>query len=442
MNISVLIFLMFELIGVGLLSGCGSDDPQITGPTGNSEVKEVSIPLAGNAYQTSESSGERVQGNGIEHWSDKESTFSVFFKTMSTGDFEVYARARTGSGESRIKALSGDQVYEVDMDNENYEVVPIGTFSFNKEEYSSIDLKGVDREGSNFAQLTDLVVEVPKGDTLVFVKENSNNRFYWGRRGPSVHLGYSMPAGVDIEWFYNEVTVPEGEDPLGSYFMANGFSQGYFGIQVNSETERRVLFSVWSPYQTDNPDDIPESERIQLIEKGQDVVVGEFGNEGSGGQSYLIFPWKAGITYKFLNQVKPDGEGNTINTAYFYDPEQGEWRLIASFLRPITDTWMTGVYSFLENFHDTRGYKWRRAFYGNQWALDKNGSWHQITKATFTGDDIANTGYRLDFSGGAEEGRFFLRNGGYKTGSKLLNSVVIRQAVGEQPELDISNFKK
>ena len=38
----------------------------------------------------------------------------------------------------------------------------------------------------------------------------------------------------DIEWFYSELTVPEGNDVIGSYFMANGFSEGYFGIQVNS----------------------------------------------------------------------------------------------------------------------------------------------------------------------------------------------------------------
>ena len=30
--------------------------------------------------------------------------------------------------------------------------------------------------------------------------------------------------------------------------MANGFGEGYFGIQVNGPNERRVLFSVWSPF--------------------------------------------------------------------------------------------------------------------------------------------------------------------------------------------------
>src|SRR5690606_38526648 len=133
-------------------------------------------------------------------------------------------------------------------------------------------------------------------EKVYYVKDD----FYWGRRGPSVHLNYEVPTTEDILWFYNEITVPEGEDVLGSYFMANGFGQGYFGIQVNSEAERRILFSVWSPYETDDPSSIPDDYKIILLDKGEGVHAGEFGNEGSGGQSYRKFMWKAGTTYKFL----------------------------------------------------------------------------------------------------------------------------------------------
>jgi hypothetical protein len=62
----------------------------------------------------------------------------------------------------------------------------------------------------------------------------------WGRRGPSVHLNYQIQKAQKFVVFYNELTILE--DPIGSYFMANGFKEGYFGIQVNSKTERRVLF--------------------------------------------------------------------------------------------------------------------------------------------------------------------------------------------------------
>jgi hypothetical protein len=112
-----------------------------------------------------------------------------------------------------------------------------------------------------------------------------------------------------------------------------------------------------------------------FLAKDKDVRTGEFGSEGSGGQS-------------FLNRARPDGRGNTICTAWFFGPEVGEWKFIASFRRPETDKHLTGLHSFLENFaSDRTGYQGRMAYYGNQWARDTGGNWHELTKAHFTGDN-------------------------------------------------------
>jgi len=178
-----------------------------------------------------------------------------------------------------------------------------------------------------------------------------------------------------------------------------------------------------------------------LLKKGAGVVAKKFGDEGSGGQSYWVYPWKAGRTYKFLNKVKPDGNGNTINTAYFYAPKLGHWKLIASFLRPQTDTWLTGAYSFLENFKDSNGFKTRKAFYSNQWFRDKNGGWYPLRTATFTGDDIAYRGYRVDYSGGADGGRFYLKNGGFFVGETPLKTDLNRDMSSKYPpDIDFSKL--
>ena len=220
-------------------------------------------------------------------------------------------------------------------------------------------------------------------------------------------MNYDAPDDRNFEWFYNEMTIPMNQDKIGSYFMANGFNEGYFGIQVNSETERKVLFSVWSPFVTDDPSSIPEESKIQLIKKGDNVVIGEFGNEGSGGQSYMVYDWSPNIAYKFLNSAIPDGLGNTVYTAYFMDPNVGEWMLLASFLRPQTDTYYSGQYSFLENFLPEQGYLDRSVQFDNQWMFDTNGEAVELTTVTLTGDNIANISYRLDFSGGLQNGAFF-----------------------------------
>jgi hypothetical protein len=219
--------------------------------------------------------------------------------------------------------------------------------------------------------------------------------------------------------------------------MANCFGEGYFGIQVNGPTERRILFSVWSPFRTDNPRDIPEDQRVVALAKGEGIRIGEFGNEGSGGQSFLVYPWRSGDTYRFLNRAKPDGKGNTIYTAWFHSPATEEWQLIASFRRPKTDKHLTGIHSFLENFSDRNGWIERQGHYGNQWARDIDGKWHPIREARFTGDDIARRGYRLDYAGGVVGNDFFLRNGGFFADTVKLDSRFTRPS-DERPEPEIA----
>jgi hypothetical protein len=277
-------------------------------------------------------------------------------------------------------------------------------------------------------------------DDFKFVRDNIDQRFYWGRRGPSVHLSYEIPENVKVKWFYNEMTIPKDKDPIGSYFMSNGFKEGYFGIQVNSLKERRILFSVWSPFPTDNPKEIPENQKIKLLKKGENVYTGEFGNEGSGGQSYLVYPWKSGVTYQFLTSVKPDNQGNTTYTAYFKDPENTKWILIASFLRPQTSTWYTRAHSFLENFNDKLGYLNREVQYQNQWVVDDNGKWYSLHKAKFTGDDIARRQYRLDADGGTKGGSFFLRNGGFFNSTTSLNSNFSLPPSTQKPDIDFNSL--
>jgi len=197
--------------------------------------------------------------------------------------------------------------------------------------------------------------------------------------------------------------------------MANGFGEGYFGMQRNSQKESRVLFSVWSPFDTQDPQLIPDSLKIRLLRRGEGVHIGEFGNEGSGGQSFLRYNWKAGNTYRFLTQIHPDGKGNTIYTAYFYAVDEQRWRLIASFLRPRTHVWYTRAHSFLENFIPEQGYLTREVFFGNQWFRTSQGKWKEGAEARFSFDATARAGVRLDYGGGYDkaQNRFFLRNGGF-----------------------------
>jgi hypothetical protein len=138
--------------------------------------------------------------------------------------------------------------------------------------------------------------------------------------------------------------------------------------------------------------------------------------------------------------LKPDNQGNTTYTAYFKDPENTKWILIASFLRPQTSTWYTRAHSFLENFNDKLGYLNREVQYQNQWVVDDNGKWYSLHKAKFTGDDIARRQYRLDADGGTKGGSFFLRNGGFFNSTTSLNSNFSLPPSTQKPDIDFNSL--
>ena len=373
------------------------------------------VPLAGNAFLTTPEAGHgRFPRNGVIAWDDPKSVCSVFVHVDRPAELDVSLSAKVPIGESKMVLKCGDQTFELTLSGQDKQVHRVGQLAVETAGYVRFDVRGVSREGAVFAEIDELgLSSQTAGLTLDYVQSNEGGMFYWGRRGPSVHLSYVVPEDRKLRFAYSEITVPEGQDVIGSYFMANGFGEGYFGMQVNSPTLRKVLFSVWSPFKTDNPRDIPEEQRVKLLAKGPDVTVGEFGNEGSGGQSFLVFPWKAGETYRFLTEVKPDQSGNTTYTSWFGVAAGESWRLIASFQRPKTETDLRGFHSFLENFYPETGHIERSAEWGNVWVQDVDGEWLECTSARFSVDNTGRRRQRLDFTGGAHGDAFFLRNCGF-----------------------------
>ena len=129
-----------------------------------------------------------------------------------------------------------------------------------------------------------------------------------------------------------------------------------------------------------------------------------------------------------------------VVSAYFKDDTSENWMLIASFLRPKTNTWYTRPHSFLENFNYNLGYKVRKVMFSNQWACNTNGEWVELNTGMFTGDDIAGNKFRIDFDGGVENNAFFLKNGGFFTSETKLMSQFQRQVTNEPPVIDFTKL--
>jgi hypothetical protein len=131
--------------------------------------------------------------------------------------------------------------------------------------------------------------------------------------------------------------------------------------------------------------------------------------------------------------------GNTLYSSWLFAPEWAAWRFIATWKRPNTNSYLTGIYSFLENFEVENGWQGRKAYYNNQWARTATGRWTELISAQLTADATAHNKQRKDYAGGVESGRFFLKNCGFFSKFVNYDTPFTRKATGNTPIID---FKK
>ncbi len=187
-------------------------------------------------------------------------------------------------------------------------------------------------------------------------------------------------------------------------------------MQVNSPTERRIIFSVWdSGDEAIDRDKVEDANRVKLMGKGEGVYTGDFGNEGTGGHSHLKYMWKTGEKQRFIVTAQPTDSTYTIYSGFWFHPEKQNWMLISSWKAPQEGGWMRGLHSFSENFSGSNGHLLRKALYGNQWIRTPDGKWQELTTATFSHDATGRKD-RFDRFMGIEDRQFFLSHGGFLDG--------------------------
>lgn len=269
--------------------------------------------------------------------------------------------------------------------------------------------------------------------TVLLITTTSADERLKGIACRSVHLGYPAPDGAA---FYTEMAVEKSAE--GTYFMAAGWSKGYFGIQELASGKKLVLFSVWDPTAGNDPKKVDESQRVKMLHKDEAVRVQRFGGEGTGGQSFFDYDWKIGETYRFLVTAKPDGDSKTRTaySGYFFVPEAREWKHLVTFSTITNGTLLKGYYSFVEDFRRNKisTTKERRASFADGWVKTTKGDWVALHKARFTAD--ANPVLNID--AGASAGRFFLATGGdIENKTTKLRDMMTRGAGATKPPVDL-----
>ena len=390
---------------------------------------------AATAYADPVESGVRISSAGAKRWNEDDVALVWYRQFASAGQLRVsVVVVPTSSGELGLRLRVGQQQLEsktsVVVGQEI--TIDIGTIQIEAPGYHSFTLHYSGASSANVARCDVKALQF-QGKPVDGSHFNLKER----RNAASVHLVYPTPKDVSVSAFYCEMTGVE--DPIWTYYMACGWHRGYFGMQVNSPTERRIIFSVWdSGREAVDRDKVQAEDRVQLVANGDGVYSGDFGNEGTGGHSHLKFQWKTGERQRFLVTAEPVDESHTIFAGYYFRPDQQQWMLISSWKAPKEGKRLRGLYSFSENFVGQNGHLLRKALYGNQWIRTSDGTWLELTKATFSHDPTGKEDRRDRFMG-VEDGQFFLSHGlvsneGFEDGFTEFGKPFTRSASAHSPE--------
>ena len=283
---------------------------------------------------------------------------------------------------------------------------------------------------------------------------------------PATHLWFghstaaNAPQNESYEWCYQEVLMPKQWATINTYLMTLGITGGYMGIQMCGQTvpnengqytdtipssyQHRVLFSIWDNGDTDVTPDLAAYLRAGALASGEDVAINRFGNEGTGCQSMVYNgKWEPGQWVQFLTCARPeernitlkDRNGNdsiirypcSLLSTWYKNLDDPEWHYMATIRHSGESHYYNTWYSFIENWADTGGELFRRAYYRNNYQRSVgSGKWYFVNKVDLFSQtdyqnfinegEITSRHRRMDYGHGLASDvprAFYMQAGGY-----------------------------
>lgn len=377
-------------------------------------------------------------GDGVYGWTDKTQSAVWYGDLRDLGVLTLAVKLTLPAGETARWRLHVSGLEPESARTQNFilparvigtgaeQTVSFGQIQVSRPGFYRLALEGVQKSGATFGDLKALSLDGPAAASIA--SKAGFNFTHW-RGQTSTHLTYQFPKGAKYTAFYNEITPLT--DPVHTYYCAIGFDGGYMGMQANTAREKRIIFSVWdNAKEAVSRAKVDAKDRAGLLAKGDKVFAGDFNNEGTGGHSHVIMPWKVGETQRFLVQVKPDGDA-AIFAGYFFRPDTHKWTLVSAWRRPRTEAALTRFYSFSEDFgHDQQAT--RRAKFGPAWVQTADGHWTEPFTARFS-RTAGGQPVRRDWQAGVAGDQFITQIGGYITGTTEAGDLLTRHPSAHPP---------
>lgn len=192
----------------------------------------------------------------------------------------------------------------------------------------------------------------------------------------SVHLDYREIPVSEPAWAFTQVKITNAA--TGSYFATSGQAFGYGGFQVHDDNPLyytgRVIFSIWDQG-CDRDVETCQDEELAVVKAcGTNVICRDFGNEGTGQQSFSesnTFP-VVNETYSMVTHAVPVGN-NRVQYSGFYFIDK-TWKFLATMEinHGSLPWWHTQFYNFVEQYAATQGFAKRAADFGPFYVSESN----------------------------------------------------------------------
>ena len=432
---------------------------------------------AGRAYiepYTSSNPGiSTSERSSLSSWTDT-SKKAVWYLHQQTGVYELNLELNLTSNQTRHFKVTCSPAYEgLDFESVSNMFAYIGkgrrdtlqvlTVNVEKTGYYRYELECQNNAGSiTIYNLLFAAIGKPSKAAASVAPHTTNYL-----SSPSVHLNFSTTGATSksYDWIYSEIMVPSGGwAPLYTFWEALGYFAGYMGIQTNSATERRVLFSCWDATDTEQNPNAGKELLVTLVDKAPYTTANGFGGEGTGGQSYVgagrADTWVEDQPVKFLMNIRQESCKTYTNnknlltllvSAWYHAHNTEGWRYIATWRQPVlvnqpaTTKEFAGFYAFIENFGWGTGQMPRKGYYYNSFGRESGlNTWTHFNKVRFSNTDGAN-GQRVDFEQGVaieDPDKFYMLSGGYGLTKKTESQVSLITDFPALMNLDLMPFIK
>ncbi len=168
------------------------------------DANKIIVPVGGNTWTIN---GGNITNNGLTQWESSATSVKTYIYLSQNGTLNLSINMKPGGKnllKLTIQGVSKQVTVEGSLEKEFY----VGKWEHVNKGYVIIELQGVSKTADSFGTVTTFGIS---GTSInietAFVKDNIDNYFYWGRRGPSVHLKYNIPSS-QITDFYSEIQVP------------------------------------------------------------------------------------------------------------------------------------------------------------------------------------------------------------------------------------------